>query len=336
MKRLTTAANISAGTALAAPARASLLGIVCVFGAMLSFSTQDVTFKWLSGDYPLHQITLTRAVVAMTIILALFVPFEGGYRNLRTKRLPLHLLRGLSVVLANMAFFTGLATLPLGQATAIFFVAPLLITSLSVVLLGEVVGRRRWIAVSVGLVGVVVMLRPGAAAFQWAALLPLAAALFYALLQIMTRKLGVAEKASAMAFYVQVMFLVVRGAIGLSVGHGGFAGSGSANLEFLLRAWVVPAPADGLIMVATGGLGAVGAYLISQAYRVSQAALIAPFEYIALPLSILWGVVFFGDWPDTLAWLGTALIAGAGLYVFYRETIGGRTNRRPRVLPRNR
>ena len=304
---------------------------------MLSFSTQDVAFKWLSGDYPLHQITLTRASVALVIILAVFVPLEGGYRHLRTKRLPLHLLRGLSVVLANMAFFTGLATLPLGQATAIFFVAPLLITSLSVLVLGEVVGRRRWIAVSVGLVGVVVMLRPGAAAFQWAALLPLAAAMFYALLQIMTRKLGVAEKASAMAFYIQVMFLVVSGAIGLSVGRGGFAGGGSANLEFLLRAWVVPAPADGLIMVATGGLAAIGAYLISQAYRISQAGLIAPFEYIALPLSILWGVVFFCDWPDALGWVGTALIAGAGLYVFYRETIAGRTNRRwSRVLPRNR
>lgn len=302
---------------------------------MLSFSTQDVAFKWLSGDYPLHQITLTRALVALVVILALFVPLEGGYRHLRTKRLALHLLRGLSVVIANMAFFAGLAALPLGQASAIFFVAPLFITALSVVLLGEVVGRRRWIAVGVGLAGVILVLRPGGGAFQWASLLPLVAAFSYALLQIMTRKLGMAEKASAMAFYIQVMFVFVSGAIGLAAGRGGFAGGGDASLEFLLRAWVVPTRGDAMLMLGIGCLAAIGGYLISQAYRVSEAALVAPFEYVALPLAIFWGALVWGDWPDGPAWLGTALIAGAGLYVFYRETVRGHRNVLTRPLPRN-
>ena len=159
-------------------------GILCVLGAVTAFTTQDMAIKWMSGDYPLHQIVLTRAIVALLLTLAVFMPLEGGLGNLRTRRLPLHLLRGLAVVFANMAFFTGLASLPLGEATAIFFVAPLFITLLSVVLLHEQVGPRRWLAVLVGLGGVVVMVRPGGETFQWAALFPLGAAFFLSLIHI--------------------------------------------------------------------------------------------------------------------------------------------------------
>ncbi len=323
---------ITAGLATLSP---SLVGILCVVGAVLTFSTQDMAIKWLSGDYPLHQIILTRASVAIILTLSVFVPLEGGYRILRTKRLPLHLLRGLAVVIANMTFFTGLASLPLGEATAIFFVAPLFITALSVVFLHEAVGPRRWFAVVIGLTGVIVMLRPGSGAFQYAALLPLAAALAYALLQIMTRKLGMQEKASTMAFYIQLTFVIVSSSIGLALGDGRFAGGGPA-LDFLLRAWVWPARDDLLIMLAIGLLSGIGGYLISQAYRIAEAGLVAPFEYVAMPLAVFWSVLLWSDWPDTNTWLGIACIAGAGLYVFYRETVRGRENVLKRPMPRNR
>ncbi len=315
---------------------AKLIAILCVIGAVTAFTTQDMAVKWLSESYPLHQITLARGGIAMVVTLALFVPLEGGYRNLRTRRPGLHLLRGLAVVIANMAFFTSLVSLPLGEATAIFFVAPLLITALSVVLLGERVGPRRWIAVLVGLAGVVVMIRPGAEAFQWAALLPLAAALAYAALQIMTRKLGMAEKASTMAFYIQLVFIVVSGAIGLSFGDGRWAGSGDAHLDFLLRAWVWPSLADLGLMCVIGALSAVGGYLVSQAYRTGEAAMVAPFEYVAIPLAVFWSALVWGDWPDLVAWFAIALIGGAGLYLFYRETVRGRLDARRRPMGRNR
>jgi len=295
-----------------------------------------MAIKWLSGDYPLHKIVLARATVAIVFTLAVFVPLEGGLRILRTKRLGLHLLRGLAVVIANMTFFTGLASLPLGEATAIFFVAPLLITALSVIFLGESVGPRRWVAVFIGLSGVVVMLRPGSDSFELAALLPLAAALAYALLQIMTRKLGMAEKASTMAFYIQLTFICVSSVIGLGFGDGRYAGGGSPSLEFLLRAWVWPSHGDALIMVAIGCLSAIGGYLISQAYRIAEAGLVAPFEYTALPLAVFWSVFLWGDWPDAISWLGITLIAGAGLFVFYREVVRGKENVLKRPLPRNR
>ena len=314
----------------------ALLGILCAMGAVVAFTTQDMAIKWLSGDYPLHQIILARAAIALILTLAILVPLEGGYGNLRTKRLPLHLLRGLAVVIANMTFFTGLASLPLGEATAIFFVAPLFITALSVLMLRERVGPRRWVAVLIGLTGVVVMIRPGGSTFQWAALLPLAAAFAYAMLQIMTRKLGIAEKASTMAFYIQITFVFVSGGIGLAAGDGRFAGTGSPQLEFLLRAWIWPPAEDMAIMAGVGVLSAIGGYLISQAYRVAEAGLVAPFEYVAMPLAVFWGVMVWGEWPDAVAWVGISLIGGAGLYVFYRETVRGRINVLKRPMPRNR
>ena len=178
--------------------------------------------------------------------------------------------------------------MPLGEATAIFFVAPLFITALSVPFLGERVGIRRWISVAAGLIGVVVIMRPGTEAFRYAALAPVLAAFAYASMQITARKLGMTERASTMAFYVQVTFLLVCTASGLVVGDGRFAeGIDSPTLLFLLRAWTTPAQTDGAVMIGVGVLSACGAYLISQGYRLAEATTVTPFEYIALPLAIL-------------------------------------------------
>lgn len=317
-------------------APSNLLGIFCVIGAGAAFTTNDMAIKWMSGDYPLHQIVLTRSMTAILLTLAILVPMEGGYRNLLTRRWRLQLVRGGVVVVANIAFFLALSSLPLGEMTAIFFVAPLIITALSAVLLAEIVGRRRWAAVLIGLVGVAVMLRPGSAAFQWAALLPLIAAFCYALAQILARRLGNTEKASTMASYIHACFVVVSIAFGLSVGDGRFAGPDAGpQIDFLLRAWVWPNTTDTIIMLGLGVLNAVGGYLISQGYRLSEAALLAPFEYTALPLAVFWSVLMWGDWPDTTAWIGIALICGAGLYVFYRESILDRKVALRLPMPRN-
>lgn len=317
-------------------ANAGYAGILFAMAAVTAFSLNDVAIKWLSGDYPLHQITFIRSLVGIVVMLAIFVPMEGSYRRLRSSRPGFHLLRGLIVVTANMAFYTGLATLPLGEATAIYYVSPLFITALSVVILGESVGPRRWAAVFAGLIGVVIVIRPGSDAFQYAALLPLVGAFFYALLQITSRKIGVTDTASTMAFYLNLIFILFSGAVGLAFGDGRLSGSGSANLEFLLRAWVWPPAPDFLLLGMMGIIGSAGAYCVSQAYRIAQAGLIAPFEYIGMPLAIFWSVLIWGDWPDAVSWIGIALIAGAGLFVFLRESRLGKSVRRPSPMTRGR
>ena len=302
----------------------NLVGICCVIGAMISFTTQDSAIKWLSGSYPLHQIILTRASVALVLTLLIFVPLEGSYGHLRTRRLLLHVLRGLGIVVANFCFFTGLATLPLGEATAIFFVAPLLITVFSVLLLRERVAASRWGAVAIGLSGVIVVLRPGAEVFRWVSLLPVAAATAYALVQITTRLIGKQDKASTMAFYIQLTFVVVSGGIGLVFGDGRYANPDNPTVDFLFRAWTVPTVQDLWIMAGAGMLSGIGGYLVSQGYRQAEAGLVAPFEYVALPLSIFWSVFLFQDWPDLFAWCGIALITCAGIYSVYSESVKSR------------
>ena len=161
-----------------------LLGIICIILAHVFFTTQDMTIKFINGDYALYQVMLIRSIVAMLFTLLIFVPIDGGFKYLRTQRLGLHLLRGFGMVIANLCFFTALITMPLAEVVAIFFIAPLLITALSEFLIGEKVGLRSWIAVLVGLLGVMIMLRPGFGLFNPASILPLVAALAYALVQI--------------------------------------------------------------------------------------------------------------------------------------------------------
>ena len=320
-------------SALASP---HILGILAAMAAAVAFTLNDVGVKFLSGDYPLHEVVLIRASCALVVTAFVFMPLEGGWRLMRSTNLGLQLLRGCCVVMANMCFFLGLAALPLSEATAIFFVSPLVITAFSVIFLGERVGWRRWLAVAAGLIGAIIMLRPGTEAFQYAALLPLAAAFGYAGLHTLTRKIGIKDKASTMAFYIQVTFVIVSSGIGLTLGDGRFAGSGDPSMEFLLREWIWPTPNDLAIMAAIGVASATGGYMISQAYRLCESALVAPFEYLGLVLAIIWGMVFFDEWPDAIAWTGIAFILGSGLFVFWREAVRKRAVAAHRPLPRDR
>ena len=312
------------------------LSIIYIILAQIFFTTLDMAVKFVSEDYALHQITLIRAIVSILFTLIILVPLDGGYNYLLSKRLGLHLLRGFGIVVANLCFFTALVTIPLAETTAIFFIAPLLITTLSVFLIGEKVALRSWIAVFVGFLGVVIMFRPDLGFFNAAYLLPLVAALVYSLVQIATRIMGEAEKASTMVFYIQLNHLFFSGLIGLIFGDGNLADKSQPINYYLLRAWKIPNWEDLIIMIGIGLLGGLGAYFISNAYRISKAGIIAPFEYVAIPFAIFWSITIFGDLPDIGSWLGIVLIAGAGLYVVYSETIQGRKNDIYRPIPRNR
>jgi drug/metabolite transporter (DMT)-like permease len=311
--------------AAATPARRdSARGIVCLVGGVALFSIQDLILKQLSGDYPLHQAMVLRCVTAMPLLLAL-VAFDGGLRTLRTPGWPMLLARGVIIFVAYSSYYLGLAALPLASAVALFFVAPLFITAMSVVVLGEQVGPRRWLAVLAGFGGVVVMLRPGSAVFDWAALLPVFAGFAYGLSMVHARSIGVRETAAVMAFYGNGVLLLGALALALMFGSGAFAGGGHRSLTFLLRGWVAPSTTDLALLLSCGVVAAAGLTLLTQAYRIAEANVVAPFEYTALVWAVVYGWVFWRDWPDATAWAGIAVIVGAGLYVLYRE---GRAQRR--------
>ncbi|WP_293577732.1 DMT family transporter [Phaeobacter sp.] len=310
--------------------RFKLIGILAAVGAALSFSVIDVITKFLSGDYPLYQVVMLRSIVAMTVLLSVIIPLEGGYRILRTRQPGLHMLRCLAVLFANLCFFTGLSVMPIAEAVAIAFATPLVVTTLSVVFLKERVGPWRWLAVVVGFLGILIIMRPGPGTFQAAALLPFLGACGYATLHVLTRQAGGKDKAATLSFYPTLGFLVVSAVAGLATGDGRYATPDSAVTSFVLRAWSWPTTDDWLLFLILGLAGSTGGYLVSQAYRQCEAGLVAPFEYIAMPMAVFWGVMVFDEWPELPVWVGSALIVGAGLVSLWRETRPNRTTTRPR------
>ncbi|WP_299499941.1 DMT family transporter [uncultured Roseobacter sp.] len=308
----------------AQPQNRASLAILFVLAGVTAISINDMLIKQLSGGYPLHEIVFLRSGIGILFSL-IMVQMEGGWHILKTRRPFLHILRGLLIVVANMSYFVALAAIPLADATALFFAAPLFITVLSIPILGEKVGIIRMSAVLVGFAGVVIMQRPWADADSLQAsrlvlLLPVLAALTYALNQLMTRKLGVESKASALSVYIQATFIVVSLGFFVVAGDGRFAeGVDNPSWQFLLRAWVWPTPHDWGWMIGMGANAAVVGYCLSQAYRLADAATVAPFEYVGLPLAVFWGWAIFAELPVWEVWAGIALILGSGLFVFLRE-----------------
>lgn len=306
-------------TAAAAPPR--LTGILFALGGSSVLSVNDLAIKSLSGDYALHQVILFRALIGLVFLLIVVGASGTGYAQLRTRRWRAHLLRVSVVMVSNVTYFLGLAALPIADAVATAYVSPVLVTLLSILVLREKVGPWRWAGVAAGLIGVLVMMRPGAGVFQWATVLVLISALCYASSHMMTRYLRGTESAFTLNFYVQIGFILVSSTMGLTVGDGHLAAADGAALEFLFRLWVWPPVADWPWFLATGLSVSIGGLMVSQAYRTTEAAIVAPFEYAAMPLAIFWGAVVFHTWPDGTAWAGIALICGAGLWTLWREAV---------------
>lgn len=314
----------SIGMRMNATKNQSAAGILFVMVGMTAISVNDMLIKQLSGGYPLHEIVFIRSTIGIAFSLV-FVYFEGGVSILKTRQPALHVVRGILVVISNMTYFVALAVLPLADATALFFVAPLFITLLSIPVLGEKVGPLRIGAVLVGFVGVILMQRPWASSETLGVdrvilLLPVVAALAYAAMQLMTRKLGATTKASALAVYIQGMFIAVSVGFYLVAGDGRFAAHfDNASMQFLLRAWILPPQEDWWLFIVLGLTSGVIGYCLSAAYRLADAATVAPFEYILLPVAVFWGWLIWAELPEPVVWVGMLLIIGAGLFVFLRE-----------------
>lgn len=285
----------------------------------LLFAIQDAVIKEMSGGYPVHQIMTIRGLVAIPLLL-LLIHFTGGLGMLRHHRPLLHLVRGTMMLTAFMCFYVALAGTDLTTATALFFTAPFFITLLSIPLLGERVGLRRFAGIGVGFCGVLVVLRPQADSFGWYDLLPVAAAFFYACCQLMVRVAHMTAPPALMSLYASIAFVVLGGLGGALLANVVVPPDAGVSLQFLLRPWTLPNAGDALLLMLTGLTSALGFMCTSNAYQREQASRISPFEYVMIIWVILLSYLMWSEIPDLQTLLGVALIIASGIYVIRRES----------------
>ena len=277
-----------------------LRAILMMLASVGLFSLMDTGLKLLSPHYPAFQLAALRGAASLPFVLAWALSTTGVAPLLRV-RWSLHLLRGVLGVGMMACFVYALRTLPLSTAYSIFFVAPLLITALSVPFLGERVGPRRWIAIAIGLVGVLVVLRPtGEGVLSTAGLAVLVAALGYAASAITVRILARTDSNQAMVVWLMAFMAIGAGAC--AIPH-----------------WVPLQPAHAWLIAGIGAAGAVGQYAITDAFRLGEASLLAPLEYTALVWGVAFDLALWGVLPDGVTWLGAGIIVASGLYLLRRE-----------------
>lgn len=274
-------------------------GIVFMLLGAALLTVNDTVLKWLTGGYPTGQIMFMRGIFVV-LPVALLVWRAGGLAVLKVNSRGAHALRAFCVLTGTFLFITGLSFLPLAEAIAITFAGPLFVTALAPPMLGEVVGWRRWSAVLVGFIGVLIITRPTGEAIQWAALLPLTASLTGALRDLITRKISTAESSHAM----------------LVTSTAGVVLAGLVTAPF---GWRPIAAFDLALMMASGILIGLAHFLLIECFRLAEAALVAPFKYSNLLWAILFGFIVWGDLPDSWTLTGAAIVVASGLYILRRE-----------------
>lgn len=296
----------------------SITGIGFIGLAMLIFSLQGIAVKWIGGDYSIMEIVLFRSVVAMPITLLLH-RLEGGHGLPKTQQPLLEYVRGFFLFLSYTTAFMALAALPLAEVDAIRFSGPLMITLLSVFILGEQVQRYRWVALIVGFIGVLFIVRPGTATFNLGSVFALISVVFYAFSVLITRKLQETDSSATQAYYSSLVYLVAAIILNPLAYFVPEMGDVHPSLAFLLRAWNPPTLIDVLVMFGLGFVWAGGMYFIARAYSTALASVVAPFEYVSLPINVVWGFLFFQEIPLPATWIGAALTIGSGLYILHRD-----------------
>lgn len=273
--------------------------VMCMLGGSLLLTINDALIKSLAANYPVGEVLFVRGVFVMPWIL-LIAWKAGGMSTLRIRSLKGQALRGMCVICSAFLFLTGLSLLPLADAIAAAFTGPLFITAMAPLVLGEKVGWRRWLAVLAGFAGVLLMVRPGSGALHWAILFPLSAAMFGGTRDLITRRISQTESTVAVLF-VTTALVTISGLVTLGFG------------------WKPLELAHVPYFAASGFLLAGAHYALIEAFRLGEAAVVAPFKYSSLIWAIALGYLMFGDLPDGWTLLGAAVIVSAGLYILQRE-----------------
>lgn len=290
---------------------APVAGIALMCAGVLCLTINDVFAKWLTAFYPVPEVAFFRMLFALPLIVAAGL-LLGGRKALATQRPLAHIGRGLLATSATLSFFLSVTLLPLAEATAIAFTAPLFVALIAIPLLREHPRRPQWIATLAGFAGVLLIVRPGGSAFTPGALAPLAAALSYALLMLTARLLGRRETIWATMLYATLVPLVVTAAM-------------------LPWFWETPRAEHLPHVIALGFFGGLSMTLITQGFRIGIASVVAPFDYTGLIWATLFGWMIWGEVPSGLSVLGGVVIALCGVYLAYTQARARR--RRGEVEP---
>ena len=291
----------------------SFLGIGSLCLGAFVFSLQDAIIKSISGDHAVTLAIVMRCVVAFPILVVM-VHLEVGLARLASLNLPVLLLRGGLLLIAYTTYFMALPALPLAEAVALYFTVPILVTILSVPVLGERVGLKSWASVGMGFAGILIILQPGSALFEPAALLSLVSAATYASSMVLARRIGTQESAAVMAFYQNAVFLCGAALAAAIFTSAGIERIGHPSLDFLVRPWGLPSAWDSFIMGTCGVIAAAGAWLLTNAYRLANASLVTVFEYTGIIWAPLWGFLFFAEIPRPTTIIGMIIIVISGVY----------------------
>jgi S-adenosylmethionine uptake transporter len=279
-------------------------GIAFALVSFAIFSCADAAVKWLSARHSIFQIIFVSTLIALVAVAAL-LRREGGLAALRPRHPWLVTLRALLLAADVVFAFFAFARLPLADAYAMLFTAPILVTILSVPLLGERVGWRRWTAVAVGFGGVLVALRPGFAELDLGHVAALVSSLFFALSLIVARRIGNSESGSLLLLSMMIALLAV-------------------SAPALPAVYVASAPADLAVLAGIGLLMGLAHLGLIQALRFAPSGVVAPFHYSQIVWGVVFGLLLFGDRPDLWVVVGSMVIVGSGLYILWRETVRGR------------
>jgi drug/metabolite transporter (DMT)-like permease len=279
-----------------------VLGIMMKLGSVVLFAGMTVCIKMLGQHIPIGQTIFVRGVIS-ALVLALLAWRTEGLHLLRTRNWKAHALRSLSGTISMFCLFTAVTMIPLADVTAISFTAPMFLTVLAMVFLGERIHRFRWTALAVGFLGVLIMVGPHLTFSGQApigVLLALAAAMFSAVAMVFLRSMSVGEHAITITFYFSLTF------------------SGCAALT-ALQGWPMPTAAQWWLIVIAGLFGVAGQLLLTYAYRYAEASTIAPLDYTSMVAAVILGYLFFDEIPGLSIWIGAPLVVGAGLIILWRE-----------------
>ena len=287
-----------------APKHAALHGIYLKLGSLVLFCTMDAMVKALGSTYDAFQLMLFRSAIAMAPV-AVIIWRSGGMRSVHPNRPWLQAARIIVAFGSTLGFFYVFPRMPLVDAYAISYAAPLFMVALSVPMLGEPVGWRRWTAVFVGFAGVLVMLDPWGIEFHAMSLIVLGATFCYALSTVMLRLLSRHDSDVVALFWISL------------------ATSG-ASLVGAVPVWVWPTAIDWVWLVTMGLLGGIAQILNTRAWRLAPTAVLAPFDYTSIVLAVLFGYLWFKEEPSWMVWFGLPLVMGSGLYILHRERVRSR------------